>query len=371
MRTRTLAFLTLILSATAPALAGNRAQGTLGAVYAMTNAETGNQVLAYDRFAGGTLGAPEVYDTGGLGFVNGVPIDPLGSQGSLVLSRDHRWLLAVNAGSNQLSVFRVLPQGLKLTDVVDSGGVLPVSVTIYRDLVYVLNAGGNLDDVDQITGFVLGPHGRLSALAGSTRALSQDSTNPAQVGFTPDGSALVVTEKAVNRLDVFPVRHRGLPSAAPVVTDSAGPVPFGFVFDHRGHLVVSEAAGSVSSYEINGDGSLTAISSAVPNGQTATCWIAGNGGRVVFTANTGSGTLSSYRVARRGDLDLIEPVAVDVPGALPIDTAMTRNGRFLYTVNALTGTVGMFAAGPFGALEHLGDAPGIPVNDGAQGIAAR
>jgi len=208
-------------------------------------------------------------------------------------------------------------------------------------------------------------------LAGSTRTLSADSVGPAQVGFTPDGSALVITEKGTNRIDVFPVPYGGLPSAAPVVTDSEGPVPFGFVFDHRGRLVVSEAAGSVSSYEINRDGSLTPLSSAVPNGQTATCWIAGNGGRLVFTANTGSSTLSSYRVRRDGDLDLIEPVAVDVPGALPIDTGLTRNGRYLYTVNARTGTVGMFAADRFGTLTHLGDVPGLPVNDGAQGIAVR
>jgi 6-phosphogluconolactonase (cycloisomerase 2 family) len=367
MNRRILTTLILLLLAIGPNLAG--AEGTTGVVYAMTNAETGNQVLAYPRLADGTLGPPEVHDTGGLGFVNGVPVDPLRSQGSLVLSPDHRWLLAVNAGSDQVSVFRMRTQGLELTDVASSGGVLPVSVTIHRDLVYVLNAGGTVGDVDTIAGFTLSPEGRLSPLAGSTRILSQASTDPAQVGFTPDGSALVVTEKATDRIDVFPVDDNGLPGAAPAVTLSEGAVPFGFVFNHRGRLLVSEAAGSVSSYVVTPDGTLSVVSSAVPNGQIATCWIAGNRGRFAFTANTGSSTLSSYGVGSDGNLTLLQAVAAALPGALPIDSATPRNGRNLYTVNAGTGTVGTFAVGPDGTLLHLGDAPGLPVNDGAQGIA--
>jgi len=280
----------------------------------------------------------------------------------------------VNAGSNDVSVFRIRSDGLELTDVEDSQGVLPVSVTIHGDIVYVLNAGGRLGDVDLVTGFVLSSQGYLTPLAGSTRQLSQDNTDPAQVGFTPDGSALVVTEKAtgaMGQIDVFPIDRDGLPSPNLVSTTSQGAVPFGFVFNHRGRLLVSEAAGSVSSYTVNLDGTLTEVNSAVPNGQIATCWIAGNRGRIAFAANTGSSTLSSYHVSSDGALTLLDPVASYLDNALPIDAAMPRNGRYLYTVNAADGTVGMFAVGSDGALTHLGDAPGLPVNDGAQGIAAR
>jgi 6-phosphogluconolactonase len=128
---RILSILALTIFTAGLALAGGGPQGAAGAVYAMTNAESGNQVIAFDRLPDGALDEPEAYDTGGLGFVGGVPVDPLGSQGSLRLSPDHQWLLAVNAGSNEISVFRVKPQGLALTEVADSGGVLPVSVTTY------------------------------------------------------------------------------------------------------------------------------------------------------------------------------------------------------------------------------------------------
>ena len=362
MSRRILSILTLTILTAGLAYAGSPPQGKPGAVYAMTNAEADNQVLAFDRLPDGTLGVPEAYSTGGLGFVGGVAIDPLGSQGSLTLSRDQRWLLAVNAGSNEISVFRVMPRGLGRTDVVDSGGVLPVSVTSYNDLVYVLNAGGNVGGVDNITGFRLSPQGMLTPLAGSTRELRQAVTGPAQVGFTPDGSRLVVTEKVTQLIDVFAVGPDGLPSAAP---------PFGFVFNHRGRLLMSEVEGSVSSYEVGADGSLYTVSSAVPNGQVATCWIATDGRRFTFTANTGSDTLSAYRVRSDGSLALLEPVAADLMGAKPIDMAMPRSGRFLYTLNAATGTVGIFAVAPDGTLTDLGDAPGLPVNDGVQGIAAR
>jgi 6-phosphogluconolactonase len=377
MSRRILAILTLMLLTSGLAYAAGPPQGTSGMVYAMTNAEAGNQVLAFDRFPDGTLGTAQAYDTGGFGLVGGVTIDPLGSQGSLTLSRDHRWLLAVNAGSNEISVFRVKPRGLALTDVVVSGGVFPVSVTSYHDLVYVLNAGGSCDDcdaVDNITGFRLSPKGTLTLIAGSTRALSQDVTGPAQVGFTPDGSMLVVTEKATNLIDVFTVGQDGLPSPSPVSTPSEGPTPFGLVFNRRGRLLVSEVGmmtGSVSSYVVLADGNLDPVSPAVPNmGQIATCWIA-IGGRFAFTANTGSDTLSAYRVRSDGSLTLLEPEAADLMGAKPIDMAIPRSGRFLYTLNAKTGTIGMFAVGPDGTLTDLGDAPGLPVDNGAQGIAAR
>jgi 6-phosphogluconolactonase (cycloisomerase 2 family) len=373
MRKRLCAALSVILFAALPALAQPEAKGTPGNVYAMTNAEDGNIVLAYDRLPNGTLSFAAAYSTGGNGFVGGTPVDPLRSQGSLILSQDHRWLLAVNAGSDEISVFRVKPRGLTRTDLVHSEGVFPVSVTVHRNLVYVLNAGGSAGDVDNITGFTLSPHGLLTPLAGSTRMLSAPSTDPAQVEFTPDGSMLVVTEKATNSIGVFQLDTDGLPSATPVLTPSAGDVPFGFIFNRRGRLLVSEAAGrSVSSYVVNPDATLRTVSAAVPTGgQVATCWIAGNGGRYAFTANTGSDTLSSFSVASSGVLALLEAIAADVPDAAPIDLDVTRSGRFLYTVNAVAGAIGMFRVEPDATLAPLGEALGLPVNDGAQGIAVR
>lgn len=363
-----LVLLALFFGAAGAALAqpGANARGVAGAVYAMTNAEGGNAVLAYDRLPDGTLALSAAYPTGGQGFVGGTLIDPLGSQGSLTLSDDGRWLLAVNAASDEVSVFRVRPKGLTLTDVVDSGGAFPVSVAVHRDQVYVLNAGG-----DEITGFALSPKGRLTALEGSTRGLSGVGTAPAQVGFTPDGSHLVVTEKATRQIDVFPLDSTGIPGEGVFTPSAGGTTPFGFVFNQRRRLLMSEVEGSVSSYELRPDGTLDPVSANVVNGQAATCWIAGDGRRFAFTANTGSGTVSHYAASPDGAVALLEGAAANLDGAAPIDTAVTPSGRFLYTLNAASGTVGMFAVNPDGSLAPLGEVGGLPVDDGAQGIAAR
>ena len=107
-----------------------------GAVYTMTNAAASNSVVVYSRSADGTISAPAVILTGGAGTGSG-----LGSQGALALSDDGRWLLAVNAGSNDLTVFAVGNSGLTITDRKPSGGATPISVAVNKDMVIVLNAG--------------------------------------------------------------------------------------------------------------------------------------------------------------------------------------------------------------------------------------
>lgn len=279
--------------------------GTAGAVYTMTNAVDGNKVLAFSRAGDGSLRSAGEYATGGLGSGNG-----LGNQNAVVLSKDGRWLFAVNAGSNQVSVFAVRRTGLSLVDTVDSGGIRPVSVTVDRDVVYVLNAGS-----DDIAGFQMNRRGELTPLSGSVRPLSGTGTAPAQIAFSPDGDLLVVTEKATNSIDVYVVGEDGL-ATGPSVHPSAGQTPFGFAFDRRGHLLVSEAAGgafeasSVTSYTVTGDGGLQPISAAVPTTETAACWVVITGnGRYAYTTNAGSGSLAGYAVAREIQLR-VEPFSV-------------------------------------------------------------
>jgi 6-phosphogluconolactonase len=333
----------------------------VGAVYTMTNAAEGNQVVIFDRDAKGLLTKAGSVSTDGAGF--GDALDPLGSQGSLVLSDNQRWLLAVNAGSNEISVFRVLPDGLKLVDKVDSGGVFPVSLTVSDNLVYVLNAGSS----PNITGFNLSHAGHLIPLANSTRSLGSGTF--AQVGFDPEGEALVVTDKANNAILVYAVGHNGLPAANPVTSTSVGVTPFGFIFDRREHLLVVETAtNAVSSYDILNDGTLQTISASVLNGQKASCWIAGNGGRYVFTANPGSQTISAYREARDGSLSLLDGAAGT--GNAPLDLTTAENGRFLYALDPAGGAVDMFRIESDGSLVNLGNvAGGLPIF--AQGVAAR
>jgi 6-phosphogluconolactonase len=339
-----------------------------GAVYVMSNAPEGNEIIVFQRDFHGQLTPGGTYATSGLGTGGG--IDPLASQGSLILSRNHRWLFAANAGSDDIAVFRVRRSSLELTDNFDSGGQLPVSLTLYRNLVYVLNAGREGTGAN-ITGFTLNRHGELTPLPGSTRTLGPGGYH--QVGFNPRGDTLVVTQgdpTGENAILVFAVDEEGLPGAAPIVSPSVGVVPFGFIFDWRGHLLISEAgSGAVSSYGIRDDGTLEVIDGSVLNGNRATCWIAGTWFGGVFTANTGSDNISSYKVNfGSGKIHLKDADAAS--GNKPIDLATTADGRFLYALNAANGTVGAFGISPYGTLKDLGAVAGLPLLY-AQGIAAR
>ena len=338
-----------------------RDQEAIGAVYVMTNAAT-NAVVIFQQDHAGILTNAGSVATEGAGSGDG--LDALGSQGALALSDDHRWLLAVNAGSSEISVFRVVPEGLALVDKVGSGGSFPISVTIFHNLVYVLNAGG----APNITGFTLSHHGELTPLDHSARSLGAGGF--AQVGFDPQGEVLVVTAKTNNAILVYAVGRNGLPGMHPVVSNSQGLTPFGFLFDARGHLLVAEAGSdAVSSYDLLPNGTLKVISPSVANGQTATCWIAGNRRGDVFTTNPGSQSLSAYTLtAGHGALSLRNATAGF--GNRPIDLALSLNGRFLYALDPANGGIDMFQIEPDGSLTDLGS-----VNGGlsifAQGIAAR
>lgn len=258
-----------------------------GAVYTMSNATTGNEIIVFDRLSDGRLVSAGSVPTGGTGTGGG-----LGNQGALTLTRSERWLLAVNAGSDTVSVLEVRQRGLRLRDVEPSGGVQPVSVTEHRGLVHVLNAGS-----DSISGFVLGRHGRLHPLANSTRPLSGAGTGPAQISFSPDGDVLVVTEEATNKIVTFEIDRDRLPGPARV-QNSNGQTPFGFAFGKRDQLFVSEAFGgaenasATSSYEVDRNGVLITISASVATNQTANCWVAVTpNGRFAYVTNTGSGSI--------------------------------------------------------------------------------
>lgn len=333
-----------------------------GAVYTMTNATTGNEVVIFNRDAQGLLTKAGTIATGGTG--SGGGLDALGSQGSLVLSKDHTWLLAVNAGSHEISVFRVLPDGLDLVGNVDSGGVFPVSLTIFHDLVYVLNAGGS----PNITGFYLSSNGQLTPLDNSTRLLGLGGF--AQVGFDPEGERLVVTDKTDNKILVYSVGLRGLPGMNPVISMSNGLVPFGFIFDEQEHLLVVEAgSNAVSSYNILQNGTLQVISPSVANGQVAACWIAGNECGYIFTANPGTSSVSAYKLkVAVGTLVLLAGVAG--MGNTPLDLAITANGWFLYALDPSNGGIDMFEIEPDGSLVNLGTAAG-GLSIFAQGVAVR
>jgi 6-phosphogluconolactonase (cycloisomerase 2 family) len=186
----------------------------MGKVFVQTNEADGNRVIVFEGGNDGALTQLESVATGGKG--DGVP--HLTSQGSVLLAQDGHRLLVANAGSGDVSVLTVA-ETLSLEHVVPTGAA-PKSITEHAGLVYVLSTGE-----PSLAGFRL-TAGRLEPMDGSRRDLASGA-DPAQVGFTPDGASLVVTERGTNSLQVFPVGDDGL-LGEPVKTASSGATPYGF-----------------------------------------------------------------------------------------------------------------------------------------------
>jgi len=367
--------LAVLLTVLAAALAGaqtaiadpGEGQGKL--VFVQTNELSGNRILVYDRGQDGQLAQAGSYATGGNGgaAAPGTESDRLASQGSLAYVPAHQTLLAVNAGSDTVSAFRVHGDQLTLLNVVESGGQFPNSIGVHGGIAYVLNAGG----AGTVQGFRIGTAG-LAPIAGSARSLglaNSDPPNflsaPGQVGFTPDGRWLLVTTKAsTSSIDVFRVDD-GLLSATPVVNPSATPVPFAFTFGSGGRLVAGEAGtSSVTTYGIQNDGTLTDPQSQ-SDGQAALCWIE-RVHDVYFVSNTASNAVSSFRVGSSGEPELVASVAATTnPG--PID--LVSSGQFLYVETGVTGTVDEFHVNDDGTLTSIGTVTGLP--SGIEGIATK
>jgi DNA-binding beta-propeller fold protein YncE len=327
--------------------------GVVGHVYVNDNTAGHNTISGFDRHADGTLtpisGTP--FDAGGAGFGS-----PTGSAGGLQLSADGRYLIAVDAASDQLSVLRIRPDGsLRLAhDPVASGGHTPLSIAVHGDLVYVANAGAGGSDY---TGFTLNKGGDLSPLADSTFALP-DAAMPGQVLFSGDGSHLVGTRvgpaAGPSFIDSFVLGADGRLTAAPGSPFPAqGVGPFGSAFRPTDptQLFVSNAHdgpgdGTVSAYDVAADGTLTPVAgSPFADGQTAPCWVAiSPDGAFLFAVNTGTPSISSYAIGPTGVLTLEASTPFASPtGLRPFDAMVDPSGQFLYVVDAGAAKVSAFS----------------------------
>ena len=350
-----LLLLVAALATAAVVVAANAGAGadSPGAVYTLTNLAAGNAVAVFDRAADGSLSPAGTYATGGLG--TGAS---LGSQGAIVVTRDGRHVVGVDAGSNEVSAFAIEKDGLRLLNRVPSGGLRPTSVTADHKLVYVLNA-----DSGTISGFTLSKHG-LAPIPGSTRGLSAGAAVPSQIKFDNGGSTLVVTERGSNTIDTFAVDKDGY-AAAPVTSPSVGAAPFGFDFDNKGHLIVSDAnAGpgesAATSYSIADSGALSLITGPVLTHQAAACWIvASKDGRYAYAANAGSGSVSGFSVGHDGALTLLGSTQLGATSR-PLDEAISGNGRYVYVLTAGFNGVRGFRIQNDGSLEPVAAVGGLP-----------
>jgi hypothetical protein len=340
-------------------------------VYLDDNTQGTNTIGAFDRHANGSLtplsGSP--FAAGGAGTGAG-----LASQGALQLSSDGRFLVAVDAGSNQISVLRIEADGgVKLVQggVVSSGGPTPVSVAVSDNLVYVANAGAVGPNY---TGFTLNSGGKLRPLANSTVSLP-DGSQPGDVLFNSSGTSLVGTRVGTSEIDSFIVGKDGLLTAAPgSPLPAQGLGPFGSEFrpTNPNQLFVSNAhnvgagTGTISAFDVATDGSLSSIG-ATPfaDEQTAPCWIEITpNGQFLFTVNTGSGEISRYSISHNGTLTLLGSTPVSsIGGVGAVDARLSPNGRTLFVDESRIGEVGAFAVDG-GNLTELPSSP-TPLPTGA------
>jgi 6-phosphogluconolactonase len=328
------------------------------AVYVQTNDANDNEVIAFRRAEDGALTPTGRYSTGGRG--TGVP--HLASAGSVVLSDDGRWLVVVNAGSDEVSLFAVQPDGLRLADRAGSGGSKPTSVAASGALVYVLNNG-----TPNISGFNL-TDGKLSALAGSARPLSAADADPAQVSFTPGGGAVIVTERGTNSISSYVIDQRGY-AQGPATIKSSGQTPYGFGLTKDGSLIVSEAFGgaigaaAVSSYAVSGAGELTMVSGSVGDTRSEVCWVAlTRDDRFAYVTNFGDCTVSCYEITADGSLQLHDPVAGSTGQSRKglRDEAISGDGRYLYAIDADAQKLVGWVVGQGGHLTPTGEFGGVP-----------
>ncbi|MEP7112136.1 MAG: hypothetical protein ABI862_02620 [Ilumatobacteraceae bacterium] len=384
---------------------------TEGAVFAMSNARDGNTVVAYYRDADGTLVEQGRYATGGTGsgsfedtangLVLGTSEGEAGPNNLIELADGGQQLLFVtNAGSNSIAVFHVNPDGLDLVDVERSNGEKPVSITVNRGVAVVLNSGETNDDLfdadgnviancttghkPEVTGFTVSDDGDLTPIRRTTQKLSGESVSGcAQVSFTPDGNAVVVTERVAQPkrlkqqtsdnerlddegvLDVFRInRHNGRIKRE--VIDATGQGPFGFTFLKNGALLTTEQSdgpdgpgrGAAASYVFDHKGNLLRSSPSIQNGGTDTCWFVASDSQTVGFATSffGEGRISSYELDEIGIVRLIEDVATG-PDAVNDGVAMgasdlsfSGDSQYLYQLNSVNGTITVWANDGSGTL---------------------
>lgn len=411
--------------------------GFEGAIYVGTNRFDGNTIAAFGRNADGTLTSIGEFATGGNGafFDGGEGLDPLISQNSLV-QVDDRYLLAVNAGSDTVTSLRINEDfSLTPTDTASTGGVGPNSIAYDSGRVFVSNVDsdgvftGPADQVGNITGFTFDTDGGVfNPIAGSTRQLR---SRPSTVEFSPDGQRLVVSSwnagaqavpgsDATDGLVVYGVGADGsistdaLARAASTLVGNAegrnlaSVIGFAFVErDGEQYVVATEArefpsdgsaaslpvfqTGSVSSFRLEEDGSLTPVSQDVlagsgvdeSVGQTSVCWIDFTpDGTVFYVANASGGSISSYSFDEDGNITLLEELAAEGNAALPeeanpldgadgyIDLIITDSGEYLYQLEGLQGTIGVYQIDPNGGLTQIQELDDVlpPIN--TQGIVS-
>lgn len=362
----------------------------VGAVFTTTNSADparGNEVVYYQRYENGSLRLVGYFPTGGRGSgpapAPGERPDPLGSQGLVTVSADRRLLFTANAGSDDISVFKILPAGLTLVDRVSSGGFFPTSLTLHGDLLYVVNTGGD----GNIAGFRVASTGTLTPISGSARDLQLGNTNPpasleapGQILFSPNGRLLTITIKQIVGTAtsiVEPVVGTstvtstvgGLLStttstAGSVVNPVLDPVTGAVGVTNQTGLVTAAGSGAIYFFSVDSNGLPSAVPAVNPGsgeGPFAALFDGNNrllvaeaqGAGVVNAPLNNAGSASSYFVSSNGTL---QAISKSIPNNEGATCWIVKSGPYIYLTDTLTNAISVYLVGADGGLTLLPDA---------------
>lgn len=274
------------------------------------------------------------------------------------LSPDHKFLFAVNQGSDNVSVFRVNASTGDLTAVpgspFPSGGHAPISVSFNGRFLVVANhgylAGEKPPGIPARTGyasFAVSSSGALHQIS----VVPDPAAGPIETALSPSGNLVFSSGFFSFKLHVLQLAANGqlasapgspvsfAPSvtagrkAPPVLPPPAVGLPFGVSVNPVKPFVyyVATVAGRVAVYRYDQFGQLTFVSQINNNGSLAGCWTAiTSNGRFLYVADSGSRSISTFRVSASGaQLTQIQNIHTPSDGTV-LNLAVDPTNRFLY-----------------------------------------
>jgi 6-phosphogluconolactonase (cycloisomerase 2 family) len=305
-----------------------------------------NAVIAYRQNSHGQLTQIGSFNTGGSGVANAQGLlGPDDSDKEVIASSDGRLLFAVNQGSNSIAVFRVHHDGslgLVNNTAVGSGGTEPVSLAIGEGRLYVVNRG---DEVQ----------GQAAAIAPTITVFDIQRNGV----LTPDFAATTTLPVGLSPSQVL------ISSASHLAfVDTFTPPPLNNVTD----------ANEMLPYQIAADGALVPVSSGGVGAPVTPPLILGLSQHptqnIIYAGLTGASQVGVFSFDGAGNLKLVDTVAVQGNG--PCWTAVSANGKFLYTADTGTNSVGVFSlADPLHPVQVQELVLGGPQNSTGDPTAAR
>src|SRR5215813_13101614 len=320
-------------------------------VYTETN-DIANAVLAFRRDDEGRLtllpGAP--FSTGGKGVIDSsFKLGPLDTDQNVVIDHDRRLLFAVNSGSSSIAVFHIRPHDGSLEPArgspFPSGGINPVSIGLRGDQIVIINQ--DMDPAQNVPGGLPSIVTRHVTEDGRIVKSPDDTTIPLPAGSAPS-QALTANDRPFvfdaeflgGRLASYRLFPNGRLTANPLqplpASESVGgtaPLPLGLWAnpDARQLYVGFVTVNKLGVYTWDESG-MPIFERTVANSGTAICWLRTNrAGTRLYTANTGSSTVSVYDTTDPAEPKEIQAIRTSGPGAL-FQLALDPTERFLYVI---------------------------------------